>query len=89
MFNHLPGSDPAAAKAHKLQRDLANKAASRRYDQHCAECGMSAYEAKLFAPKNVQRGQTLRRIEAKQRQREMVKARKAQMERRFGQSRPT
>ena len=77
------GEAQAAVKARKLQRDLQAKAASRRYDQHCADCGMSAYEAKLFAPKNVQRGQTLRRIEAKQRQRDVIKARKEQMERRF------
>ena len=84
MFSYLPGSDPAAIKARKLQRDLQAKAASRAYDRHCAQCGMSAYEARRLAPKEVQRGMALRRIEAKQREREVIKARKEQMERRFG-----
>ena len=85
------GEDPAAAKARKLQRDLQAKAASRRYEQFCAQSGMSPLEARRFAPKFVQRGMTLRRIEAKERRREAIKARKAKYEAQFGgnQSRPT
>ena len=87
MFSYLPGSDPAAIKARKLQRDLQAKAASRAYDKHCVQCGMSQLEARRIAPEQVKRGKALRSIEAKRRQREVIKAHKEQMERHLGNQR--
>lgn len=86
-FNLPGGSNPAAAKAAKLQRDLQAKAASRRYDAHCRACGLSAFEAQLLAPKLVKRGDSLRRVEERHRKQAEFRAQKQAMERRFGDQR--
>lgn len=82
-FGTLPGSDPAAAKARKLQRDLEARAASRKYDAHCAQCGMDPLEARLLAPANVKRGAALRRIDERHRQQEAFHAKKEKLQRKF------
>lgn len=80
----LPGKDPAAAAARALRRDIRDKAAARRYEQHCRERGLSALEANLLAPANVKHGQSLRSSEERHRQREVLKAKKEKMEQQFG-----
>ena len=82
-FN-LPGVDPAAAAARKLQKELEAKKAARAYEQHCAQCGMNPIEAHRLAPPLVKKGQALRRVEAKQRREAAFRAKKEQMARRFG-----
>ena len=83
----LSGSNPAAAKARAIQRELAAKAASRRYDQWCQQQGIGPAEANLLAPKNVKHGKGLRNIEAKHQRQDQIKAKKERLERRFGQGR--
>ena len=80
----IPGSNPAEAKARALRRDIADKAAARRYEQHCAENGITGFEAKWLAPANVKRGQGLRSAEERQRQRDILKAKKEKMQTKFG-----
>jgi hypothetical protein len=80
----LPGSDPAEAAGHKLRFDIAARRASRAYDAHCRSCGMNPLEARLLAPKLVQRGQALRQIELRTRQREAFRQKKQQLDRQFG-----
>ena len=84
MLGQLPGRDPAKAAAAKLQREIAAKNAARRYEAYCDNCGMDAFNARRLAPPLVRRGQALRSIEAKERRRDALKARKEAMERRFG-----
>ena len=81
----LNGSNPAAAKARAIQRDLEARKAARDYDAHCRACGMSMAEANLLAPALVKKGQTLRAVEARQRRQQEIKAKREQMDRRFGQ----
>ena len=83
-MNHLPGSDPAAAKAAKLRHELEAKKAAREYEQHCKAQGISAFEAQLLAPALVKKGQALRGMEERRRKQEQLKAKKARLERRFG-----
>ena len=83
----LPGSSPAEAKARSLRRDIADKAAARRYEQHCAQCGISSFEAKWLAPPNVKHGQALRSAEERHRQRDILKAKKEKMANKFGNRR--
>ena len=85
----LSGSNPAAAKARAIQRDLAAKAASRRYDQYCQQQGIGPAEASLLAPALVKKGNSLRRIEAKHQRQDQIKAKKDQLKRRFGRTNQT
>ena len=50
----LPGRNPAAAKARAIQRDLAAKAASRRYDQWCQQQGIWASRSQPASAKERQ-----------------------------------
>ena len=84
MLGRLPGSDPARAAARKLQREIAAKSASRKYEAFCDHCNMDPREARRLAPPLVRRGQALRSIEAKERRRDAFKRRKSELERRFG-----
>lgn len=77
------GINPAEAKARALRRDIADKAAARRYEQHCAANGITGFEAKWLAPANVKRGQGLRNAEERHRQRDILKAAKEKMKNKF------
>ena len=83
MITGLSGSNPAQAKARSIQRQLEAKRASRAYDKHCASCGMNPIEAKFLAPENVKKGKALRNIEERQRQKDLIKAKKEKLERKF------
>ena len=84
----LPGaSNPAAAKARAIQRELEARKAARDYDAHCRACGMSMAEANLLAPALVKEGQAIRRIEERKRQQAALKAKKQKLEQRFGDQR--
>ena len=87
MINNLPGSNPAAAKAAKLKRELEARKAARDYERHCRSCGMSLAEANLLAPKLVQQGQALRMADERKRRQANVRAQKDAMDRRFGRQR--
>ena len=80
----LPGSNPGEAKARAIQRQLEAKRASRKYDAHCASCGMNPIEARLLAPPLVKRGEALRRVDERHRQKELIKAKKEKIDRQFG-----
>ena len=80
----LPGSSPAEAKARAIQRQLEAKRASRAYDKHCASCGMNPNEARFLAPPLVKRGKALRMAEERHRQRDLIKAKKEKLDRKFG-----
>ena len=84
MLGRLPGHDPAKAAAAKLQAQIKAKNAARKFDQYCAACNIDPLEARRVAPPLVRKGQALRSAEAKQRQRDALKAKKEAMERRFG-----
>ena len=43
---NLPGANPAEAVARKLKRDLADKAAARAFEQHCASKGITGIDKK-------------------------------------------
>ena len=81
------GINPAEAKARALRRDIADKAAARRYEQHCATNGITGFEAKWLAPANVKRGQALRSADERHRQRDILKAKTEQMHNKFGNRR--
>ena len=84
-FVSLPGaSNPAEAKARSIQRQLEAKRASRAYDQHCRSQGMNPREARLLAPPLVKKGQALRMVEERQRQRDLIKAKKEKLDNKFG-----
>ena len=87
MISNLPGSNPAAAKAAKIKRELEAKAAARQFDQYCSDCGIGAAEAQMLAPALVRKGQTIRRIEERKRQQAALKAKKQKLEQRFGDQR--
>ena len=80
----LPGSNPAEAAARKLQRDIEARRASRAYDKHCRSCGMNPLEARLLAPAITKRGQALRRLDERKRQRDAIRKKKEQLDRQFG-----
>ena len=80
----LNGSNPAAARARAIQRDLEARKAARDYDSHCRACGMSLAKANLLAPKLVQKGQALRMADERKRRQANVRAQKERMEQRFG-----
>ena len=84
MLGQLPGQDPSKAAAAKLQAEIKAQSTSRRFEQHCAQCNINPIEARRLAPPLVRKGQALRSIETKQRQRDALKAKKEQYERRFG-----
>ena len=81
------GINPAEAKARALRRDIADKAAARRYEQYCAANGITGYEAKWLAPPNVKHGQGLRSADERHRQRDILKAKKEKMANKFGNRR--
>ena len=83
----LSGSNPAAAKARAIQRDLEAKRKSREYEAYCKQQNIGPAEANLLAPKNVKRGAALRSIEAKRQRQQELKQRKERLERRFGSQR--
>ena len=84
----LPGaSNPAAAKARIIQRELEARKAARDYEAHVRAIGMSLAEANLLAPKLVQKGQALRMADERKRRQANVRAKKEAMDRKFGDQR--
>ena len=83
-FVSLPGaSNPAEAKARAIKRDIADKVASRKFDAYCASAGIDPIRAQFLIPANAKRGQSLRRIEQRQRDREALKAEKERIKKKF------
>ena len=74
----------AAAKAFKLQQDLKNKSASRKYEAYCQSCGMSVMEARLLEPPKARTGRLLRAAEESRRKMDAIKAKKEMLQNRFG-----
>ena len=83
-FIRFPGSDPARAVAAKIQAELKAKKAARAYEEYVKNSGMNRFDAQRLAPPLVKKGQTLRSIEAKQRVRNALQAKRERLARRFG-----
>ena len=83
-FVSLPGSNPAEAAARKLAHDIEARRASRAYDKFCRAQGMNPLAARLLAPAIAKRGQALRQIDERKRQRDNFRKKKEQLDRQFG-----